>query len=74
MESKPSDLAGSPNLQIWQRVQTFRFGRESKPSDLAVGHLITSKSKGLDSILSPSAQIIEYDGVQTFRFGRFFIV
>jgi hypothetical protein len=35
MESKPSDLAWSPNLQIWHGVQTFRFGMESKPSDLA---------------------------------------
>ncbi|MDM8562097.1 hypothetical protein QUF54_01965 [Candidatus Marithioploca araucensis] len=29
MESKPSDLAWSPNLQIWLGVQTFRFGLES---------------------------------------------
>jgi len=48
-QEEPSDLARSPNLQIWQGVQTFRFGRESKHSDLAVSNLITSKSKGLDS-------------------------
>jgi len=39
---------------------------ESKPSDLVLGILIMSKSKGLDSKK-------QYYGIQTFRFGtRYF--
>ena len=78
-------ISWSPNLQIWQTeigyygVQTFRFGKrrsvmESKPSDLAIGNLVTSKSKGLDSKKTKNLVTSKSEGLDSKKFIESFYV
>jgi hypothetical protein len=56
MESKPSDLAWSPNLQIWHGVQSFSFGMESKMQYLIIP-LLSQSISGFPKIFAFAIRI-----------------